>query len=208
MLELAILGLETIDDDRVVDVLVSALDDPEMGVRSVAVSAVAHVQRARAIEALASVAESDPDPHTRVMAISALGKRGPAARAAATGLIGLLGDRDGSVRNVAARALGEIGDGRAVPPLVERLAVEPDAEIRDTIVAALASFPDDHDALDGLLVALRDREWGIRVSAALALGQTGDRRAVPELLDALRDPVHQVRLQTAWALDEIEAAGP
>jgi HEAT repeat protein len=94
-----------------------------------------------------------------------------------------------------------------VPPLVDRLAVEPDAEVRDTIVAALAAFPGDPDALRGLLLALRDREWGIRVSAALALGQAGDPRAVPELLDALRDPVHQVRLQSAWALDEIEARG-
>jgi HEAT repeat protein len=203
--ELVILGLETIPDDRALDALLGALGDPEMSVRSVAVSALAHLEGTRAVLALAFVAERDPDPHTRVMAISALGKRGHGGRVAVPRLIGLLRDGDGSVRNGAARALGEIGDPRAVPPLVERLPREHEAEVRDTIVVALAAFPDDPRAVDALLLALRDREWGIRVSAAMALGQAGDRRAVPELLDALRDPVHQVRLQSAWALDEIEA---
>jgi HEAT repeat protein len=205
--ELAILGLEMIDDDRVVGALVAALDDSEMGVRAVAVSALAHLEGPRALQALASVAARDPDPHTRGMAISALGKRGPHGRAAVPGLVELLQDADRGVRNGAARALGEIGDRRAVSALADRLGSEPDAEVRDTLVASLASFASEPEAVDGLLLALRDREWGIRVSAAMALGQVGNPRAVPALLDALRDPVHQVRLQAAWALDGIEAAG-
>ncbi|MGH7589155.1 MAG: M56 family metallopeptidase [Gemmatimonadota bacterium] len=205
--ELAVLGLETIPDDRTLDALVGALDDPEMGVRSVAVSALAHMGGPRAVLALASAAERDPDPHTRIMALSALGKRGHEGHIAVPRLIGLLRDGEGSVRSGAARALGEIGDPRAAPALVERLSNEPEAEVRDAIVVALTAFPDDPRAIDGLLLALRDREWEIRVSAAMALGRAGERRAVPELLEALRDPVHQVRLQSAWALDEIEGRG-
>lgn len=203
--ELAVLGLEKIPDPRRLDALTRALDDPRMGVRAVAVAALAALEGRRAVEALVTVAAGDPDPHTRRMAISALGKRGSEARAAVPGLIRLLEEGDGSIRGSVARVLGEIGDDRAVAALVGRLKEEPEPEVRQAIVEALGSFSHAPEAVSGLLIALHDREWGIRVAAAVVLGEARDPVTVPYLLEALRDPVHQVRLQAAWALDEIEA---
>jgi len=202
--ELTVLGLDALAAEGVEDHLIRALEDPEMGVRAVAVSALAELEGVRAVQALAAVASGDPDPHTRGMAISALGKRDAEGRIAVPGLLRLLGDPEQGVRDAAARALGRIGDPGALPPLVGRLGAEPEADVRGTIVEALAAFPDEPSAVEGLLIAIRDPEWSVRLTSAYALGESRDARAPAALLAALRDPVHQVRLGAAWSLEEIE----
>jgi HEAT repeat protein len=202
--ELTVVGLEALDEGGVEAHLIRALGDPEMGVRAIAVSALADREGTPVVRALASVASTDPDPHTRGMAISALGKRGGEARAVVPALVALLEYREGEVRESAARALGRIGDSRALPRLVDRLAEEPDAAVRGTIVEALAAFADDPTAVGGLLIAIQDPEWSVRLSSAYAFAESRDPRAPAALLDAMRDPVHQVRLGAAWALEEIE----
>jgi len=203
--ELTVVGLEALDEGGVEAHLIRALEDPEMGVRAIAVSALADREGTPVVRALASVASTDPDPHTRGMAISALGKRGGKARAVVPALVALLEYREGEVRESAARALGRIGDSRALPRLVDRLAEEPDAAVRGTIVEALAAFADDPTAVGGLLIAIQDPEWSVRLSSAYAFAESHDPRAPAALLDAMRDPVHQVRLGAAWALEEIES---
>ncbi|HKY61018.1 MAG TPA: M56 family metallopeptidase [Gemmatimonadota bacterium] len=202
--ELTVLGLGALAADGLEDHLIRALEDPDMGVRAVAVSVLAGLEGTRAVQALASVASSDPDPHTRGMAISALGKRDAEGRIAVPNLIALLGDREPGVRDAAARALGRIGDTRALPHLVGRLRTEPEAEVRGSIVETLAAFADQPGAVDGLLMGIRDPQWSVRLTSAYALGESRDERAALALLAALRDPVHQVRLGAAWSLDEIE----
>lgn len=202
--ELTVLGLEALDVGDVEAHLIRALEDPEMGVRAIAVSALADRDGAQVELALASVASTDPDPHTRGMAISALGKRSAEGGTVVPALVALLGYREGEVREAAARALGRIGDPGVVPRLVGRLGEEPDAVVRQTIVEALAAFADDPSAVDGLLIALRDPEWSVRLSSAYAFAESRDERAPAALLDALRDPIHQVRLGAAWSLEEIE----
>ncbi|MEW6234344.1 MAG: tRNA epoxyqueuosine(34) reductase QueG [Candidatus Omnitrophota bacterium] len=50
---------------------------------------------------------------------------------------------------------------------------------------------------------LRAKRRGLLRNAAAALGNRRDRRAVPVLLDALRDPEPSIRAHAAWALGEI-----
>ncbi|MGH7557507.1 MAG: HEAT repeat domain-containing protein [Gemmatimonadota bacterium] len=205
--ELAVLGLAEIEDERRLEILIPMLDDPDMGVRSVTVSALSQLEGWRALEALAGVALDDADSHTRSMAIDGIGKRADEARAVVPGLVRLLSDEDPSIRAQGARLLGEeIGDARAVPALVAMLEREPDADVRTEVVQALAAFADREPAFQALLTAMADQEWRIRVVAAGALGESHDERAVPTLLGALRDPMHQVRLESACALDEIESS--
>jgi HEAT repeat protein len=59
--------------------------------------------------------------------------------------------------------------------------------------------------VDGLLVGMRDPHWGVRGASAAALAGSDDPRAAMALVSGLRDPVHQVRLESAWSLDRIEA---
>lgn len=203
--ELAAQGLAEIEHEGRVAALTPMLDDPDVEVRSVTVAALGQLEKPGTVEALTRAALHDPDPHTRWMAIDALGKRGVGARAVVPALVRLLEEEPGFAPFVAP-ALGEIGDERAVPALVAHVGAE-DAEVRESIVRALAAFAAEPTAVDGLLAALRDPEWQVRSAAAEALGQTRDRRAVAALLDALRDPVHQVRLHATWALEGLEASG-
>lgn len=204
--ELALLGLAEIDDERRVESIVGALRDPDKGVRSVAVSILNDIGGPRAIEALTGTATSDPDPHTRDMAMGGLARL-EGGRVAVPDLIGLLDDANAEIRNAAVQALGEMGDSRAIPSLVARVGSEPDDEIRKDVVEALAEFTDDSRAIDGLVVAARDRAWHVRQYAVAALGASDDPRAIPVLLEALRDPVHQVRLMASWSLDAMEKKG-
>jgi HEAT repeat protein len=116
----------------------------------------------------------------------------------------LLESKDSRLVPALAKSLALVGDVRAVPALVERLARESDADARIAIVEALAAFADEPVAAEGLLTAIEDPVWKVRLSAAGAMGGSRDKRSVAALLEALRDPVHEVRLQAAWSLDTIE----
>lgn len=203
--ELAILGLEATGSGEVVPAVIPMLSDPEMGVRSVAVSALGHVAGREAARALAAVVAGDPDGHTRVMAAGALAKRVAEPDLAVPALVRLLGDVDPGLRAEAAWAIEQLASGAAVTGLAAQLAHEPDAEVRQAIVHALAAFPGEPQAVESLLGALRDPDPMVRNRAALGLAGSDDPQAAAALVAALRDPVHQVRLEAAWALDEIEA---
>ena len=203
--ELAILGLDATGSEEVDAAVIPMLADPEMGVRSVAVSALGHAEGREAARALAAVVLGDPDGHTRGMAAGALAKRTGEADVAVPALVQLLGDPDPGLRAKAAWALGELASGAAVAGLVGRFAREGDPEVRHAIVTALAVFPADSQAVEGLLAGLRDPEPRVRNQAALGLAESDHPSAAAALVGALRDPEHQVRLQAAWALDEIEA---
>jgi HEAT repeat protein len=58
-------------------------------------------------------------------------------------------------------------------------------------------------AIDGLLVALRDPDPGVRRYAAGALGRLRARRAVPALIAAIRDARPDVRFEAVNALGTI-----
>ena len=104
-----------------------------------------------------------------------------------------LGDRDASVVEVAAWALGEAG-GRCGPAAVSALvhvAHHPDALCRESAVAALGAVGDP-DGLDTVLGALDDSA-PVRRRAAVALAAFDDRRADDALRRCREDRDWQVR---------------
>jgi HEAT repeat protein len=82
----------------------------------------------------------------------------------------------------AARALGEIGDTRAVEPLIAALK-DSNASGRKGAVAALGKIGDAR-AVEPLIAALADSHEVVQMLAADALGDIGDARAVKPLLAA------------------------
>jgi len=179
------------------------------------------------VEPLRSMLKSDPRPQSRAAAALALAVAGD--RGAVPALIDVLKEQDARLQPFAARALGllkepravealisdlestawntpdvswalgEIGDARAVPPLVEALKrgrwqyVEHNAEYRATI-KALGKLKDPR-ATEVLIAALAPPEWyyvsveGLEdlcfyraADAAWALGQIRDPRAVDPLI--------------------------
>ncbi len=105
------------------------------------------------------------------------------------------------------RLLGQAGDRRAVPPLVERLNTEPDPGIVRELLAALGRTR-SRAAVEALVRHLRDDDPATRATVLFALGRIGGsqaRRAVEELAE---DSDPRVRCTAQGALFHIDADTP
>jgi len=116
------------------------------------------------------------------------------------GLIEALKSTDSEKRAKAAEALGELRDERAIEPLIEALS-DDDSTVRQKASEALAKI--GTSATQSLVEVLKSDDWRVRCRAAWAIGKIGDPRAVPYLIEAIDDPVRDVRLNVVWALGEI-----
>jgi len=112
-----------------------------------------------------------------------------------------LEDKDKDVRSKAADALGEIGDSRAVEPLVKALK-DKESCVRHRAADALRKIHDTR-AIDPLIKALEDNDSYVRYRAAIVLGTFGDKRAVEFLIPMLRSPEEEDRKAAAYALGDI-----
>ncbi|MBU0599589.1 HEAT repeat domain-containing protein, partial [bacterium] len=98
-------------------------------------------------------------------------------------LIQKLKDGDSGVRWIAAEALGEIKDIRAIKPLI--LALK-DEYLGVQMSAAGALVMIGTPAVEPLITTLKDKNSDVRMFAAEALGEIKDTRAVKPLLAALK----------------------
>jgi hypothetical protein len=108
---------------------------------------------------------------------------------------------DWEVRRDATQALGQIGDVRAVEPLIAALK-DRDWDVRRAAAQALGLIGDVR-GVEPLIVTLKDRFDGVRKAAAQALGKIGDVRAVMPLIAALKDQSWQVSEAAAQILGQI-----
>ncbi|HTV26041.1 MAG TPA: HEAT repeat domain-containing protein, partial [Polyangiaceae bacterium] len=114
-------------------------------------------------------------------------------------LLGHLDDADPEVRHAVITALEDLGDTRAVVPLIGRIQ-EQRASLRRQAAQALGALGDGR-AVGALVVALADADAGVRVAAAHALGKLKAHDAVwslGTLLESEADPEVQ-----AAALDAL-----
>ena len=119
-------------------------------------------------------------------------------------LIRLLGDRDGDVRQTAARALGLIGNSAAVPALL-RTMEEGTVPLNTSTMAILRM---DRGARAPLIDGLRAESELVRAMSAELLGRLGAVSALPELSDVVTsDPSLEVRIRAVRALGLIGAPG-
>lgn len=111
-----------------------------------------------------------------------------------------LTDHDWGIREEAAVALGELGDPRAVPPLVMALK-DPDRAVRDAAIRALEAI--GSPSVPALAQCLRDPDLSVQEAAASALSGIGDERIVEPLIEALESPDWIVRMYAAKGLGRI-----
>jgi HEAT repeat protein len=153
-------------------------------------------------------------------------------RPAVPQLADLLEDRNPAIRKMAAKALGDLGDQRAVEPLIraladrdtevrmevvlalgwlgDRRAVLPlsrvmkvsTVEVRVAVIDALGSFKKDPLAIEVLAAALEDGEFYAGMSAAYVLGKAGE-PALRPLIAMLGSSKQRARLHAARALGEL-----
>jgi HEAT repeat protein len=117
------------------------------------------------------------------------------------GLIFALQRKDPTVQYDAAEALGEIGDDRAVEPLLAALKNDETGGVRWKAAEALSKL--GTPAVAGLTSALQHDDDDVRWKAAIALGEIGDPRAISALINVLSDNDRFVKSRAAYALSMI-----
>jgi HEAT repeat protein len=231
--------LASIGDERVLAPLIAALANQDWIVRMHAAKALGRIKQASAIEplipllqdkvkavreeatvALAAIGDEalpsllealkNSDWLVRLHAVEALGKM-RATSAVEPLLSALFNDHDHAIREDVVRALGQIGDGRAVDFLVM---VMKEPGLRPLVVEALGQIGDSRalptliNVLEGIdrpemsrLVAGCGDTWNEEMvtkgAAARALGIIGDDGAIPSLLKALEHTATRADAATA-----------
>lgn len=114
-------------------------------------------------------------------------------------------ESDDDTRHTAVWALGNLGDKRAVPYLIEVLKTDKNENIRSIAAEALGKLGDKR-SVEPLIKALGDTDWGVRVDAIFALGRMKDlsAEAIPDIIKTLKDEDETVRLTAAKILGEFE----
>jgi HEAT repeat protein len=132
-------------------------------------------------------------------------------------LIEALDDKYWNVKQAAAKALGDLGDKRAIRPLVRALGEDQFAFTRLAAASALSKLGEkkwesiikgdgedykrlgnsgDSRALEPLVKALKDKDHNVRIKAAKALGNLGCKRAIDHLHAAFENNTDK-NVQTA-----------
>jgi len=112
-----------------------------------------------------------------------------------------LEDGGWNVRGGVIRRLGEIGDVKAIEPLIKALGAQ-NKNVRQRAVKALVKIGES--AVDLLIEALGGEDKDMRRRAVEALGKIGDPRAIDPLINALRDADRWVRWWAAGMLGAID----
>jgi len=198
----AINALGQIGDARAVEPLIGLLDDGWC--RPFALRALCAIDDPRALDAvIAAFDDGGESAFGWDHAAVELSRLGPAA---VEPLIGALGHDAPAIRLGAVRALGQIGDARAVAPLIAVLAADEDEEVRSAAASALGWIGDAR-AIGPLSEALGDPSAEIRRNAVLGLGALDDEQAIAPLADALENEDREVRTAAVLQLARQDAPG-
>jgi len=186
-------------DKRAVDPLIDVLEhDSDLYVRRDAAEALGKLGDARAIEPLCRALGDRDYPVVAPAAAKALGAFGSAAF---DPVLAQFRSGDKAHRYGAAIALGEIGDKRAIAPLLETKTS--DFQESEAVSGALAKLRDPREIVAELAAQLHDPDHVKREAAANALAKTKNDGAVAPLVAALEDPDSMVRMRAAQALGEL-----
>jgi HEAT repeat protein len=117
------------------------------------------------------------------------------------GLTRLLDHKDPLVQYEAADALGNIGDEKAVDPLITALKRHEFSGVRWKAAEALSKI--GNPAVASLIGALQYPDEDVRWKAAIALGEIGNPDAIDPLIQLLSDDDRFVRSRAAHALSMI-----
>jgi HEAT repeat protein len=151
----------------------------------------------------------DTNANNRRNAIEALGLLGKSARAIAPKLHPFLQDPNPEIRLSAAIALGQMGDVQALPDL-KTLLNDHDPFFQITVAEIVGNLGESEVAITHILHFLDNPSPVLRSFAVKALGNMGEsgKRAIPNILPLLKDPVQAVRIDTVVVLEQLEYYPP
>lgn len=181
------------------DLLITLLSDRDASSRLTASEALGKIGDQKA-EPFLVRALHDSEPTVREAAARGVGRLSSVHADTGAELMTLLRDPDSSVRRAAAQALGAVEETSALASALADLSTDPDPAIRQAAGHALLLM-EAQEAVAALFKGTTDTDPAVRQWAVAALGETGDARAVPALLDRLRhDSTAGVRAEAAYRL--------
>ena len=188
----AVMALGEIGDARAVDLLVEVLKNKDEGlmVRQHAAEALGKIGDPKAVDPLIETLKEDASDFPFIFRTE---DRGLVQADSNTFFV----EKQANT----ARALGEIGDPRAILPLIEVLKDE-SPKVRLWAAYSLVKLG-QAEYFDQVVLALENERFGVRDVATEALGEIGDPRAVGPLSEALSDENAWVRRHAAEALGKI-----
>jgi HEAT repeat protein len=230
---LAVRDLADSDDHGAVDLLRTALGDPDPRVRREAIDVLGPSDAAEAAGLLAAALYDDV-PEVRDAAAFQLSERARAgdaavlldalagahdafvassllralkplrAEAALPVALGRIEDADPRVRGEAVGVLGYLRATVALPALASISRNDPDDEVRLAALGAMR-FADAAYVAPVAIDALEDPAWSVRATAAQWLGKLSVVKSCAPLIQRLDDSSWQVREQAAMALGALRA---
>lgn len=190
--EQVIAALGTLKVSQAAEPIAQVLSDRSLQRRYVAAWALGEIGSPQGIPALIAVLDDD-DAEVARRAVRALIRLNlPAVPA----LLDYLPEASPRGAAAAVRALGDIGDPRALEPLL----LQVEGPNRSEVFQALGKLKDQR-AEQVLIAGLSDPQWRNRMQAAMALGASGTTAAAIPLRKALGDEVTVVR---EWAARSLE----
>jgi HEAT repeat protein len=204
--------LGALNDPRAAEVLVEALGRGPVPVRTAVVSAIGRAPRLTGDVVLAAIASNAHDGGAReadlLRALPAVVKREPARRAEVIGSLraALAPERSFEVRGRAVMALGTLGTAGDPGALAQLREHDGEPVLCYLATRELAGLSPDTgvDPRPALRAALADEDPRVRETAALALGQQGDKVATGALIaGAKQEPWPFVRRAELEALGHL-----
>jgi HEAT repeat protein len=199
----AVMQLSSLKSDAAGGALASMINDPSARVRAAVVTALARRGNASAIPLLSARLKQDKDSFVRKTTAYALAEfRGDERTLALTEA---LKDKDAEVKAAAATSLGDHPDRDAIAALSAALS-DKNEFVRSQSARALGvNGRSAVQAVSSLIALLsRDKDSEVKRQAALALGQIGDRAALPALERARHDKDPYLVQAAAEAIKLIE----
>ncbi|HOC01907.1 MAG TPA: HEAT repeat domain-containing protein [bacterium] len=191
----AVIGLGKLKDTEAVEPLINILDDPNRFVRDSAIEALCNMGDPRAIGPVVGKLDQ---PNMWAPAKHVVKFGGLAVEPLS---LVLLNHPKPEVRERSAWILGEIGDRKAVEPLIVSLS-DRDETVLISSIEALGKLKDVR-ATAPLIEKLKN-EWRLSITDKIitSLEHIGE-KAVPQLIDALKSDDAKVRKNVATALGRI-----
>lgn len=188
-----------------VETLIRLLVDRDVVIRRTAAEALGKIGHQQAGPSLV-VALSDSAAIVREAAVHSLGQLDSLDTITTARMAGLLTDPVPSVRTAASQALASLDSGKELWPLWQSQLAHEDPGVRSAVIHALEGVGSAVvvEEVSGLIA---DPDSGVRRAAVVALGDSGDVRAVPLLLDRLKsDPSPYVRAEAAYQLQFVSGS--
>jgi len=194
----ALQSLGELRDQKSIFNIIVALDDADWSVRGAAIQALEKIGDRRCINFLLEKLK-DPENIIKKSAINALGKLG--AKQAVNAILPLMYNE-----NLQLEVIGTVEKlGVSDYAFYYDFFARSNTNLKCHLVDILGRLKNS-DTLDFLARVLDDEFFTVRASAAKALGELGDKKAIPYLLKAQKaDPSEEVQKEATLALKKLDA---